>query len=210
MNKMLITHTDLESEASRFFRKLKTNVELLINNNNFKSFLIAGLKEKEGKSFVISNLAVLFAKTFEKTVLIDTNFKAPEIHNYFGINNANGLINYIERPEEIMNCIKKVDDIKNLDIITAGNLEDEKDQLIYANKIKNIVEQLYKKYELVLIDSPAIKNESEVKLISSFCDATILVVASGKVNYKEYEKTIAEIEEAGGNVSGVVLNYLKK
>jgi capsular exopolysaccharide synthesis family protein len=207
MNNKLIVLNDANSEGYRFFREIKTNFELLVSKNNYKSLLITSLNKNEGKTFIASNLAVMLSNSFGKILLMDFNFENPDIYNYFKVENKNGIIDYLAYSKDLNELIKTDKKIKNLDLITIGDINKKYDSLITYEKIKNILEQLYSKYKLIIIDSPSFGLVPEVKILSSFCDSTIIVVSKNKVKYTEYNNAINEIKLCGGNLIGSILNY---
>jgi capsular exopolysaccharide synthesis family protein len=207
MDNKLIVLGDANSEGYKFFREIRTNFELLVSKNNYKSLLITSLNKNEGKTFIASNLAAMFSNSFGKILLMDFNFENPDIYKYFKIENKSGIIDYLIYSKDLNNLIKTNNKIKNVDLITVGDKNKKYDNLITYEKIKNILEQLYSKYKFIIIDSPSFGVVPEVKILSSLCDATIFVVSKNKVKYNEYNNAINEIKLCGGNLIGSILNY---
>ena len=73
MKKELIAHEDPKSHVSELFRTLRTNIQFMSSNRQLKSLLITSTLPGEGKTWVASNLAIAFAQTNKRVVLVDAD-----------------------------------------------------------------------------------------------------------------------------------------
>ena len=80
-------------------RQLRTQVLLrwLDSAPDRKSLSIIGAERRVGRSFMASNLAVLFAQLGESTLLIDADLRDPQQHVLFRLRNEIGLATVLER-----------------------------------------------------------------------------------------------------------------
>ena len=83
MKRELIAHEDPKSYVSELFRTLRTNVQFMNSNKSLKTLLVTSTLPGEGKTWVSSNLAITFAQTGKKVVLIDADMRKCCLHNIF-------------------------------------------------------------------------------------------------------------------------------
>lgn len=97
--KEIITQQDPKSPISEVFRTLRTNIQFRNKNKEEeeKTILITSTLSGEGKSSIASNLAVTFAQTRKKVVLVDSDMRRGRQHEIFNTPNVPGLSNYLSQ-----------------------------------------------------------------------------------------------------------------
>ena len=85
---MIVTPDAPESEA---FQLLATNIEFANLDRGAKSLMIASANPSEGKSTTIANLAVTFARSGKRVVLVDLDLRRPFAHRFFGLSVTPGI-----------------------------------------------------------------------------------------------------------------------
>ena len=95
MKKELITKIDAKSPVSEVFRSLRTNIQYMSKSSSCQTILVMSTTQGEGKSWIVSNLAVTFAQTGKNVIIIDADMRRPRQNNIFGIDMFPGLSNYL-------------------------------------------------------------------------------------------------------------------
>lgn len=209
----------LENDASKFikseaFREIRTNIEFSNVDNNIKSVLVTSTKGQEGKTTIVSQLALCFAALENKKIfLIDCNLRNPGIHKEFNIANSKGLVEILTGKNSIEECINYVDipnsNNQKLHFITAGKTPLNPSELLSTKKMINLLNVLKNEYDYVFIDSPSIETISDASIVSNIVDGTILVIGLGETNIKNIEVTKEKLLNAKANIIGAILNKIK-
>ncbi|MFZ3372862.1 MAG: CpsD/CapB family tyrosine-protein kinase, partial [Desulfitobacteriaceae bacterium] len=87
----LITLEQTKSPISEAFRTLRTNVQFTSVDSETKKIMITSSGPREGKSSVVSNLAVSIAQTGKSVLVVDADLRNPTQHKIFGLSNGEGL-----------------------------------------------------------------------------------------------------------------------
>lgn len=193
------------SSCSEVFRVLLSNIKYL----NPKVILTTSCNPSEGKSFVASNMAITYARSGKKTLLIDSDIRRGRQHSIFHINPYNeGISNLIQDSSDNIDFdkyITHVETVENLDIITKGTACIDYSKLLYTDKIMQLIEQLKQKYDFIIIDGTPKSLVADDIAFSTAVDYTILVVRYNRALLSEV-KQIKNMETVKGKKLGVVLN----
>lgn len=209
--KELIVETNPKSPIVESIKTIRTNILYSTRKN---SILVTSCKEKEGKSWVINNLAVTFAQTGKRVILVDANLRQENNKNeIFNIEKCEGLSDFIrEISEDQMENLEKArkyikeTSIPNLHIMQNGTIPPNPAELISSKNMKRLVNLLKNMYDIVLIDGTSSILVADSIALSSMVDSTILVAENRKTKINDLKKVKKLIEDVNGNILGVILN----
>ena len=202
----LVTFKEPKSPVSEAYRSIRTNIKFSSIDKNIKTILVTSSKQDEGKTTVISNMAVSFAALEEKKVLIiDADLRNPSVHRSFSLTNAYGLTEILSGQKEFDQVIQNTE-IDNLQILTTGKMPPNPSEMLESKKMKEFARELEESYDYIFIDSPPIGVITDAGSIANYSDATVLVVGSGETDIEMAKITKERLEKVKANIIGVVLN----
>ena len=207
----LIVENNPKSPIVESIKTIRTNILYSTRKN---SILVTSCKEKEGKSWVINNLAVTFAQTGKRVILVDANLRQENNKNeIFNIEKCEGLSDFIrEISEDQMENLDKArkyikeTSIPNLHIMQNGTIPPNPAELISSKNMKRLVNLLKNMYDIVIIDGTSSILVADSIALSSMVDSTILVAENRKTKINDLKKVKKLIEDVNGNILGVILN----
>lgn len=205
----LITYMNPKSPASEAYRILRTNIQFASPDKEIKTILITSSTPDEGKSTTIVNLGIILAQAGKKVLIIDCDLRKPVIHKSFRLANDSGLTNILVSNIESSNVINKTY-IENLEILTSGPIPPNPAELLGSKKMKNLLDELTKIYDYILLDTPPIGLVTDSALLAALADGTIFVISSGKVVVEMAKRSKDSLLKVGANILGVVLNRIPK
>ena len=216
MKKELITKIDAKSPVSEVFRSLRTNIQYMSKSSSCQTILVTSTTQGEGKSWIVSNLAVTFAQTGKNVIIIDADMRRPRQNNIFGIDMFPGLSNYLagmssrgtDKNIAVKDCIQATE-IDNLYVLPAGNIPPNPSELLESTKTKELLNELKKIFDVVIFDGAPCLLVTDATIISRIVDSTILVSSYKTTKIDELKDAKRRIEAIGGHVAGVVLNRTK-
>ena len=216
MKKELITKIDAKSPVSEVFRSLRTNIQYMSKSSSCQTILVTSTTQGEGKSWIVSNLAVTFAQPGKNVIIIDADMRRPRQNNIFGIDMFPGLSNYLagmssrgtDKNIAVKDCIQATE-IDNLYVLPAGNIPPNPSELLESTKTKELLNELKKIFDVVIFDGAPCLLVTDATIISRIVDSTILVASYKTTKIDELKDAKRRIEAIGGHVAGVVLNRTK-
>ncbi len=165
-----------------------------------KAIGILSLKGGVGKTSVVAALGDALADFGKKVLLIDANLSAPNLGLYFNIvNPEKTLHDLLDRTANIRHVVHK---LEKFDIIPA-NLFNNK--LVSPLILKNKVNTLKRKYDIILIDSPPSLDEENLAVILA-SDELFVITTPDHLSLGATLKSIKRIQQRGTNINGLILN----
>jgi succinoglycan biosynthesis transport protein ExoP len=187
------------------YRILRAKLDLKVQNGIGPSLTMLSGGPGEGKSTTIFNLAIVCSQAGQSVILVDCDLRRPTLHELLGASNERGLSNYLRGEGDAASFVQRTA-IPKLQVLTAGNMPMSEIGVLAGDKIRNMLDDLKQRYDLVLIDAPPVLGISDGSIIAREVDYVILVI-----QHRRYPREISlrakrAIEEVHGNCVGMVLN----
>ena len=204
--KRIVTISNPDSVISDQFRSLRTNIKFASGKKVMKSILITSPDKGVGKSTIALNLAVSLAQQKEKVLLIDANLKNPSIHEFFNITNNDGLTNLLLNEQLDVEFFVRKPDLGGLHILTSGNTSSHSTELISFTNLEQLLDRVYKMYDVIIIDSPSVLEVADTKILANYCDGIVLVYSKGQTKYDDALHARRELQFVEEKIVGVIMN----
>lgn len=192
------------SSVSESYRMLQSNLGFLSADRNLKTIVVTSSARGEGKSTISANLAAAMAQSGKRVLLIDGDLHQPSQHHIWEIDNQFGLSDIIGEQLNPKLAIKEVS--LNLDVLTAGTIPINPATLLDSQKMGSIINYLSDRYDLVLIDTPALNFTADAPIIGRMADGILLVVKPGQVDQNKAQFARDILAQSGQNVLGIIIN----
>ncbi|WP_061910181.1 tyrosine-protein kinase [Streptococcus cristatus] len=193
------------SRVEEYYNALRTNIQL--SGENIKVIAVSSTFPGEGKTTTSTNLALTFAKAGYKTLLIDADIRNSKMLGgvFRSSEKITGLTEYLSGTTDLSQGLCETDE-ENLFVITSGQASPNPTALVQSEKFEVMMDVLRRHYDYIIVDTPPIGMVIDATLISKFCDASMLVVASNVVKRKMVQKSKTQLEQSSTPFLGVILN----
>ncbi|PZD95514.1 capsular biosynthesis protein [Paenibacillus sambharensis] len=208
LKQAMVTEINPFSPVSESFRALRTHLQFVNQDEPLRVITAASAASGEGKTTTLVNLAIAYAQEGKRVVLIDGDMRRPNLHHVFAESNHVGLSNCLRDKLEATEVMRSTA-IGGLFLIPSGPIPHNPAELLASRQMRELVEQLKGKADVVLIDGPPVLAVTDSKLIASYCDGVVLVVHTSKSKRELVKKAKEQLEAVKARVLGVVLNGQK-
>ncbi|MHB9057118.1 MAG: tyrosine-protein kinase domain-containing protein [Paludibacteraceae bacterium] len=189
------------------FKILRTNIEFSIpGKQKSKIIMFTSTLPNEGKTTIVSNLALSMCESGKKVVLLDCDLRKPFLHKFFQVDNSKGIVSILVGKASLEDSINKNLLGKGLDLIVSGPIPPSPTELLMSDAYKQLLDELSKNYDYVFIDAPPTLNMADTAIIGRLVDATMLVITAGKTRIELIKRCIRQLHQSNIEVSGILLN----
>lgn len=170
------------SNVGEQFRIIRTKILQYQNRTGAKSFLITSPSKGEGKSFVVANLAVVYAELNKKVLILEGNLRNPSVHNYFHkvIEGAKDNLNDTQFP-----TVHRTNK-ENIYIIDNEKITYNPSTFFSNGNLEFTMDLLTDQFDIILVDAPHSIDIPELLTLLMNVDAVIGVVNYRKTLKKEW------------------------
>lgn len=205
----IITQSSPKSPISEAYRTLRTNVDFSSIDEELQIIMVTSAGPGEGKSTTVTNLAVTFAQSDRKVLIIDGDLRKPTMHHTFVRSNRSGLTNILIGKTDWQSAVQE-SDLPGLDLLTSGPVPPNPSELLASKRMKELLQQLKQHYDVILLDTPPALVVTDAQITAANSDGILLVLNSGKVKRDHALKVKTSLEHVRGKILGVVLNNVER
>ena len=190
------------------YKTLRTNILFATRAKGCKKYVITSSVPGEGKTTNAINLAISFAQTEKRVLLVDSDLRKPRIHRYFKLDNKVGLSNYLSDifEEETAKIFVQKTEYENLDVVTSGHIPPNPIELLASDGMKNFIKEMEEKYDFIIFDTPPINIVSDALVLSELVTGYIVVARCKYTEYDSVKYSLSKFELANIKPLGVILN----
>lgn len=175
--------------------------------SSYQVFSLTGCHKGAGVSTVAAYLASSLVHHSEgRVLLVDANFSHPTIHQIFNLNHSPGLADLVGS-SYIQTSVIQPSGIARLDVLSAGKANIAQGQKVFESTIFTDLIKFWKhEYHFVLIDTPAVWEESYVVTLGSMVDGMIMVFEAEEDRWEVAQRAKNLLEMGGVKLVGGILN----
>ena len=191
---------------SEAYKSLRTNVDYLASTNDYHSILVTSSGPWDGKSTVTLNLAIAFANSGKRVVLLDCDMRKASIASYLKIGRSTpGITSVLAHDKTLQDTILHIK-AHNIDVLPVGILPPNPAETVGSAEMVRLVQLLGSMYDYVLIDTPPVSVVTDAAIMSRYVDGVILVARADETTKQALNMSKKRLEDVNANILGVVLN----
>jgi capsular exopolysaccharide synthesis family protein len=175
-----------------------------------QSLMVVACHPGSGTTTTATLLAASLAKgKRSRVLLVDANFRTPCLDLLFGIGGEAGLSEGLsaERPPDgDIQPTKR----ENLFVLPAGRSGSFPIDIFDRGSVDEFINNLKSRFEFIVFDAAPVLNFPDACALAPHVDGALLVVEAEKTSAADARKAKRELERAGAQLFGVVLNRYRE
>jgi capsular exopolysaccharide synthesis family protein len=191
--------------ATAAYRVLRNTLRVGGMEGNRVTIAVTSSRTGEGKTTTASNLAVAMANSGFKVILVDANFRNPQLHHIFGVFADFGLTDLMLGKQFLQRVLIKSRH-PNLMVLPNGVPSAIYADMLSSTRINRIMDLLTEDADVVIFDTAAVQEEQESLLLAKAVSIVLVVAEARRVRVSELEQTLDLLRRADARVAAVALN----
>lgn len=172
-----------------------------------KSLAIVSPERGEGRSFIASNLAVVFSQLGAHTLLIDADMRNPRQDKIFNLQNRIGLSSVLAERAGL-EAIQRVTDLQDLSVLTSGAIPPNPQELIGRPIFARFLRELENEFEVILIDTPPCAEFADAHTMAVRSGAALVLARKNHTKSTLMQDQVELLQNAGVQVVGSMFNVI--
>ncbi len=187
-------------------RKLRSQLMMRrLSRTDSKLLSVVSPGRREGRSFLLANLAIVFSQMGEKTLLIDADMRHPFQHELFRLNNRQGLSSFLGG-RDLDPAIQRVENFVDLSVLTSGPIPPNPQELLGRPAMTDFLSSMKKEYDVVLIDTPASSDFADAHVVAARAGSAMVLARKNHTPVFLVRQEAESMTGSGIEVVGAILN----
>lgn len=187
------------------YAALRLNVQAVLDDRPHSILLITSPTPEEGKSTIAANLAIDWARSGQKVILVDADFYHPSQQRFFSVPNQMGLTTALVDRAVTADALLRPTKVRGLSLLTSGPLLPSPASLLAQPTMRRLLASLRAMADVVIIDTPPATAAVDASILALQADGVLLVLSAGRTKRDLAKRTLDLFRQIRAPVLGVTL-----
>lgn len=191
------------------FRQLRTNLQFVDVGNPVHVLVVTSSLPNEGKSTTAANLAILYAETGRRVLLIEADMRKGRIAQYLGLERAVGLSDVLAGNVDVSEVLQTWN-ADGLTVLLGGSAPPNPSELLGSPSMASLLRRLRTMFDVIVVDTPPLLPVTDAAVAATFADGVLLVVRQGKTSKAQVGASVRSLQAVDARILGAVLSMVRK
>lgn len=227
---MILEPNGAEADAHR---RVLSKIEFAAAKHPVRTLIAVSASDDEGRSEIIANLAVGFARAGRKVLAIDLDFLHPHLSQLFNATGRVGVsdvaVNRVSFEQTAVQIAlvpayavgtngSSADSahgtvdarwdanlgMGTLDLLPSGSVPSNPSDFVGSPDLRALLERMRASYDIVLLDAPGLLHASDAARLCQYADSTIAIASIAELRRDVVEECSRILEQTPALLIGVV------
>jgi capsular exopolysaccharide synthesis family protein len=189
-------------------RQVRTRLQHSSSLDTSRSILVTSPSPGDGKTTIAANLASGLALNGRRILLVDANFRRPELHRVFNVSNDQGFADVLNSLELFEHAVQETQ-VPNLFVLPSGHKPTNATELVESQLLVDFIERALEEFDHVIFDSGPLLFVSETVGLAPRVDGVISVVRARSNSRGVLQRMRDTLRQVKAEHLGVVLNAVR-
>lgn len=179
------------------YERFRSNLRRATAGQPLSAIIVTSTIAQEGKTVSAFNLAIASARAGKRTLIVEADLQSPSQAPAMGVSpDPDSLVEPLNYYGELSNCIRLVPDVENLYIIPGAGPQRRSAAILESSEMQRLLKDARGRFDLVVIDTPALSLSNDALLLEPLTDGIILVTRPGVSQSSLLNAAIEELTES--------------
>ena len=150
---------------------------------------------QDGKSFVASNLGILFASLGRKVLVVDADLRKASLSKALGADDRNGFFEIVKNQKWTRDFAVN-GKTPGYYLLAAGHIHDSSSESLHPDSIVRLIDQMRKDYDVIIFDTPPVLALPDACVLGQVSDVTVLVTRGRHTRMAQIERAASSLYAA--------------
>ncbi len=189
-------------------RQVRTRLQHAASLDTTRSILVTSPSPGDGKSTICVNLAAGLALNGRRILVVDANFRRPELHRIFGVGNEVGFSDVLNDVNAFASAVRETS-VPNLSMMASGPKPSNPTELLESQLLLDFIERSLEEYDHVIFDSGPMLFVSESVALAPRVDGVVTVVRARSSSRGVLQRMRDGLRAVKAEHLGIVLNGVR-
>lgn len=196
----------LRAEA---YRRARTTLQFAdVDDRRVQVIAVTSALPKEGKTSSAINLAQVFARSGERTLLIDADLRRARVADYLGLVGSVGLVDTLIGRVALDEVLQQAFD-ENLTILPAGTTPPNPTELLGSSAMRELMIELRERFDVIIVDTPPLVPVVDAAIVAPLADGALVVSKVGRATRAQLDSVVTALGAVDARVFGVLLTCVR-
>lgn len=167
--------------------------------------LVTSPEPRDGKSLVAANLAISFASSRRRTLLIDGDTRRGNAERLFGLEANPGLTDVLRNRVSVADALRATD-VPGLALLPHGTLRGFDPDYLDGPEMDEILDEVRDRFDVIVVDGPPLAAGPDAALLGQRSDQVLLVLRTGATDREVARTRLDSLVGFDLPLVGAVLN----
>ena len=205
-NAVIVTR-EKSNVATEVYRTVRGTLEQVLGNVEGPiAIAVTSSDSGDGKSLTTLNLAVVFAWTGKRVLLVDGDLRRGALHKPLGVESGKGFTELLTGSVSDWREVVQRGLHGGLDFISSGQYLQESPEQLGSQRMRDLLRQWRESYDIIVFDTAPVSRVMDTAVLARWCDGVLLVARFAKTRVAELQHLLRRLE--GTRVLGFVVNCI--
>lgn len=195
--------------VSEGFRQVRTAVSKRMGQAGYRSLLVMSGMPGSGATTTAANLAMGYAASEQRVLLIDANLRRPALHRVLKLGDGPGLGDVLAKKTDLKSAVQQTS-VPNLSLLAAGTPANRAiPERLATESMAQLLREAADQYDLIIIDSAPAMVAGDGLALANKVDATIMVLRAMSEKRGLVARIRDQLTDSRSEFLGVVVNAVR-
>lgn len=197
--------SDPSSPTSEGYRSLRTAIQYVNLTSPIKTLLVTSALPGEGKTTTAANLAVAFAASGLRVVVVSCDLRRPRLHDFFHVDGEVGLTSLLRNEVTLDAIMQDRPKPRHVLVIPSGPAPPNPSELLATTAAQELLQEIADRVDLLVIDAPPVLPVTDASVLAKYVDATLFVSRAAVSTRATVGRAVEQLTQSGAPLVGTVL-----
>ena len=189
-------------------RQVRTLLQSAAAGTSLKTLAVTSAVPREGRSATVCSLALLFAETGRRVLVVDAELRRPRLARFLGLDDSTGLSTVLGGAATLDQAVQPWG--VGLWLLAGGRPPHNPSELLSSPRMTEVVDEVRRRYDVVIFDCPPLLPVTDGEVVAARADGTLLVVRAHRTTAAQVTAAVRALHAVNASLLGCVLNMVPR